>query len=197
VASNEYHMITTWRIPATPAEIAAVLGDAQELVRWWPAVYLDVSILEPGDSEGIGRVVELFTKGWLPYTLRWRFRVTALDLPRTMEIEAIGDFQGRGVWTLTPRRTADDVDGPQTEVSYDWRILAQKGILRRLSFLLKPLFRANHAWAMRQGERSLVLELARRHAAARPDPAVLAALPEPPGPTFPHSLRRRGRRRAR
>ena len=40
------------------------------------------------------------------------------------------------------------------------------------------------------GERSLNLELARRHAAT--DPIVLAAIPEPPGPTFPHNLRRGG-----
>ncbi len=32
-------------------------------------------------------------------------------------------------------------------------------------------------------------KLARRHAAG--DPAVLAAIPGPPGPTFPHNLRRR------
>ena len=54
---------------------------------------------------------------------------------------------------------------------------------------MKPVFAANHRWAMAQGERSLGLELARRHAAA--DPAILAAIPAPPGPTFPHNLRRR------
>jgi hypothetical protein len=30
---------------------------------------------------------------------------------------------------------------------------------------MKPIFAANHHWAMDQGERSLKLELARRHAA--------------------------------
>jgi hypothetical protein len=55
--------------------------------------------------------------------------------------------------------------------------------------VIKPLFAANHRWAMARGEESLRLELARRRAAG--DPTVLAALPAPPGPTFPHNLIRR------
>ena len=51
---------------------------------------------------------------------------------------------------------------------------------------MKPIFAANHRWAMARGETSLKLELARRHAAA--DPTILPAIPPPPGPTFPHDL---------
>ena len=193
MASNEYHILTVWRIPGTPEEIAEVLGAAEDLPLWWPAVYLDVRVVEPGNPRGIGRVVSLYTKGWLPYTLRWRFKVTELALPRTMEIEAIGDFEGRGIWTFDPVRSADDPAGPLTNVTYDWLIVAQKGILKHLSVVMKPIFAANHGWAMRQGERSLVIELARRHAAAGGDPAILAAIPAPPGPTFPHNVLRRGR----
>ena len=50
------------------------------------------------------------------------------------------------------------------DVTYDWRLRAEKPLLRSLSFLLKPLFEANHRWAMAQGEESLRLELARRRA---------------------------------
>jgi hypothetical protein len=46
---------------------------------------------------------------------------------------------------------------------------------------------------MADGERSLLLELARRHAAD--DPAVLAVIPPPPGPTFPDNLIHRARAR--
>ncbi len=58
---------------------------------------------------------------------------------------------------------------------------------------MKPIFAANHRWAMSRGERSLKLELARRHAGS--DAALQVAIPAPPGPTFPHGLgivRRRG-----
>ncbi|HEX7668148.1 MAG TPA: hypothetical protein VF395_01125 [Polyangiaceae bacterium] len=56
-----------------------------------------------------------------------------------------------------------------------------------MSFVAKPFFAANHRWAMGRGEQSLRLELARRHAGS--DATLLAAIPEPPGPTFPFLLR--------
>jgi hypothetical protein len=114
--------------------------------------------------------------------------VTESDPPRGFAIEASGDFVGRGVWTLTPELAARDPDGPRTRVDYDWRIVAEKGLLKRLSFVTKPVFAANHRWAMARGERSLGLELARRRAAS--DRTVLAAIPAPPGPALAFLLPR-------
>jgi hypothetical protein len=191
-AANDYAFRTVWRVPAARAEVAEVLGDAAALARWWPSVYLDVKVVEPGDELGVGRLVDLYTKGWLPYTLRWRFRVTESDPPSGFSLRAEGDFVGSGVWTLRELEPPDADGGPITEAQYDWRIRAEKGILKTFSFVMKPVFAANHRWAMARGEESLRLELARRHAAG--DPVVLAAIPAPPGPTFPHNLRaRRGR----
>ncbi|MFL5755534.1 MAG: SRPBCC family protein [Chloroflexota bacterium] len=187
MASNDYHFITTWSIRATPDEIIDVLGDAPDLPRWWPSVYLNVTQLEPGDERGVGKVVDLYTKGFLPYTLRWRFRVTESDPPTGFRIEAEGDFVGRGIWTLRADRAPDAPGGPHTTVIYDWLIVAEKGLLRRLSPIMKPLFGANHRWAMGNGEKSLRIELARRHAAS--DPTIADAIPRPPGPTFPHNLK--------
>lgn len=188
MASNTYHFITTWTIHATADEISAVLGDAPGLARWWPSVYLAVRQTDPGDDVGIGKRVELWTKGFLPYTLRWTFRVSESDPPKGFRIEAEGDFVGRGIWTLrqVDGAAGADGDGPVTIVTYDWLIVAKKGVLRRLSLVMKPIFAANHHWAMARGEESLRLELARRHAAE--EPTILAALPRPPGPTFPHNL---------
>jgi hypothetical protein len=50
---------------------------------------------------------------------------------------------------------------------------------------MKPLFAANHRWAMRQGLKSLQLELRRRRATSA---QALAAIPAPPPPTFPHNF---------
>lgn len=189
-AANDYHFVTTWRLVGTREEIAAILGDAAGLARWWPSVYLEVSVPDEGDERGVGKVVELYTKGFLPYTLRWRFRVTRSDPPDGFALAAEGDFVGTGVWTFA--EVSGD-GGPQdraeavTLVTYDWRIRAEKGILRDYSVVMKPLFSANHRWAMARGEESLRLEIARRRAAS--DPAILAAIPAPPGPTFPHNLR--------
>ena len=189
MAANAYHFVTTWQIAATPEEISEVLGDAEGLARWWPSVYLEVRVLEPGDGNGLGKVVDLWTKGFLPYTLRWRFKVTESDPPTGFRLDADGDFVGRGIWTLRAELGEGEPGGPLTSVVYDWLIVAEKGILRRLSPVMKPIFAANHRWAMANGERSLRLELARRHGDA--DPTIVAAIPAPPGPTFPHNLRPR------
>lgn len=176
---NDYHFITQWRVPATMEEVAAVLGDARDLPRWWPAVYLAVRELAPGDDQGIGRAIDLYTKGWLPYTLRWRFVVTEVSEGRIV-LMADGDFVGRGIWTLTPVTTGAE---PRVDLTYDWQIRARKPLLRSLSFLFKPIFAANHHWAMRKGEESLRLELARRRA---PSAAARAQIAPPPGPAPSH-----------
>lgn len=172
-ASNTYHFITRWLVPGTVAEVSGVIADAASLPRWWPAVYLAVEQLEPGGEKGLGKVVSLYTKGWLPYTLRWQFRVTESDPPHGFTLEAWGDFVGRGIWAF--RQISEGV-----EVTYDWKIRAEKPLLRRFSWLFKPVFAANHRWAMATGERSLLLELARRRART---PQERARVPAPPGPT--------------
>jgi hypothetical protein len=149
-----------------------IIGDAEALTLWWPSVYLEVKVLEPGNARGIGKVVDLYTKGWLPYTLRWKFRVSDTS-ERSFRIEAEGDFNGYGIWTFEP-------DGEWTKIKYEWVISANKPLLRDLSFLLKPVFSANHHWAMRKGEESLQLELARRRAST---PHERALIPAPPPPT--------------
>jgi hypothetical protein len=171
----EYHFVTNWKIQGTAREVAEVLGDPLALPRWWPSVYLDVKELAPGDPETrVGRLIELFTKGWLPYTLRWRFKVTESRGASGFTLVAEGDFVGTGVWTL-------DQQGDMVEVRYDWRIRADKPLLRYGSFAFRPIFSANHRWAMARGEESLILEMRRRHAKTEGE---RLAVPAPPGPTF-------------
>lgn len=173
MASNDYHFITHWRVKSTLEEITEILGNAPELARWWPAVYLSVQQLEPGDASGVGKVVRLYTKGWLPYTLHWQFRVIESNPPHGFTLEAWGDFVGRGSWAFAQ-------DGEWVDIAYDWKVRADKALLRDFSFLIKPIFSANHRWAMGKGEESLRLELARRRART---PEDSLRLPQPPGPT--------------
>ena len=171
----EYAFFTRWRVGGTTREVSDVLGDALQLPRWWPSVYLKVRELAPGDVKtGVGREIELYTKGWLPYTLRWSFKVTESDPPNGFRQVAHGDFEGTGVWTFTQ-------GGELVDITYDWRIAANKPLLRIGTPVFRPIFAANHRWAMARGEQSLGLELRRRR--ARTD-AERKAIPEPPGATF-------------
>jgi len=172
MSASEYHFVSRWRVEGTCGEVADVIGDPLALARWWPAVYLAVEEVRPPDATGVGRRVRLHTRGWLPYTLRWEFEVVESRYPYGFALTATGDFNGRGVWTFAQ-------DGPEVDITYDWRISAEKPLLRNLSFLLKPVFAANHRWAMAQGETSLALELARRRATSD---AARARVPAPPQP---------------
>jgi hypothetical protein len=170
--SNNYQFVTRWRAEGTCGEVADILGDPLGLERWWPSVYLSVEQIVPGDARGVGRRVRLRTKGWLPYTLAWEFEVVESRYPYGFTIVANGDFEGVGVWTF-------EESGQYVDITYDWRIRAEKPLLRNLSFVLRPIFEANHRWAMARGEESLVLELARRRATTD---VARAKIPAPPGP---------------
>ena len=166
----EYAFLTRWRLRATAQEVYDTLSDPLALKRWWPSVYLEVKELKAATGpNGVGRVIDLYTKGWLPYTLRWNFTVTEATPPRGFKLVAHGDFEGNGVWTLTQ-------DGDVVDVVYDWRIKAEKPLLRYASFALRPFFAANHRWAMARGLESLELELRRRRGEKD--------VPAPPPPTF-------------
>src|SRR5579884_4192776 len=108
MSTNEYHFITHWRVEGTAEEVYTILENPLDLVRWWPSVYLDVREVEP-------QVFELHTKGWLPYTLRWRLRRTEAHPPHGFALAAWGDFDGTGVWTFRQ-------DGRYVHIEYDWHI---------------------------------------------------------------------------
>jgi hypothetical protein len=170
----DYHVVTVWRVAGSVAEVRAVLGDSTSLPRWWPSVYLAVVPRADGAPDGVGRTVEVFTKGWLPYTLRWTLRITETMTDAGFALAAGGDLDGTGRWTFRP-------DGPEVVITYDWQVTAAKPLLHRLSWLLRPVFAANHRWAMARGEESLALELRRRRAAG---PVERAAVPPSPAATF-------------
>ena len=172
MASKDYHFITQWHVPAKVKEVTDIISDNEALVHWWPSVYLRVEELEPGNADGIGKVLSLYTKGWLPYTLHWQCRVSAIHADG-FSLIASGDFEGRGIWTFKQ-------NGPWADVTYDWKISAEKPLLRYFSFIMKPIFSANHHWAMAQGEESLKRELARRRASAERE---RSHVPAPPMPT--------------
>lgn len=179
MAAHDYQFVTRWSVKSTVEETSEIIKDVADLSRWWPAVYIDVRKLLDGDEQGVGGIFSLNTKGWLPYTLKWQFRLTESREPFGYTLIAWGDLIGRGVWDFRQR-------GDLVDITYDWRVSASKPVIRRLSFLLKPVFSSNHYWAMRTGEESLRLELARRHADTESE---RAQVPEPPQPTFAKLIR--------
>lgn len=152
---NEFHIITTWTVTADLTEVTAILTDAAHLPDWWSEVYLDTEIIALGDAAGIGRQVAVQSKGWLPYQMRWVATLVESHQPDGWTITASGDLDGVGIWSLRQK-------GTQVEVVYDWRVKAEKPVLRLVSPILAPIFAWNHRWAMVKGEAGLKRELLKR-----------------------------------
>ncbi len=174
MVTNEYRFLTLWTVEGGIEEAAEVLEDVEGLTAWWPAVYLSLLVENPGGQGGIGKRVKLLTRGWLPYLLHWTLVVHESDSPHRFVIDAEGDFVGRGTWNLKQV-------GPKVEITYDWHIYADKPLLKLLGFALRPLFEANHRWAMATGEKSLQLEMQRRRALRE---GLLVRSKRPPGPAL-------------
>jgi len=174
MADNAYHFVDRWRVEGDVKEVADILEDALALPRWWGSVYFDVKELEAGGEGGVGKLISLRAGGWLPYTLRINFRTIESRYPQGFTMDATGDLEGKGIWTF-------EQDGPFVNVTYDWTIKANKPIIEKLSFLLKPVFRSNHGWTMKRGEESLRLELLRRRAGVSEE---IARIPPAPRASF-------------
>src|SRR5207247_11380441 len=119
-------------------------------------------------------------------TLRMDLRTVECRYPYSFSLDATGVFEGKCIWTFEP-------DGAFVNVTYDWTIRANKPIIEKLSFLLKPIFRSNHNWTMMRGEESLKLELMRRRAKTTEE---TSAVPAPPAPSLAVRLFRLNRHRA-
>jgi hypothetical protein len=154
MGSNDYVFITHWRVPGRIEQVYDVLIDIENYPRWWPQVYLKVESLTPL-TKSAGDKVRLLTRGKLPYTIRWQSEIIETNRPTGFTIRATDDFEGCGVWLL--QQQGDDV-----LVAFDWRLRAEKPLLRNLSFLFKPFFKWNHRWAMARGEEGLRREVAQR-----------------------------------
>lgn len=152
MASHEYRFVTRWHVPGTCEQVYAILEDTERVARFWPSLYHTVDVVYPGDAGGTGKLVKVVTRGFLPYVIRWNFRVTDSNRPYGFSIDADGDLSGTGRWTFM-----QDDDG--VAVLYEWNVSASKPLLKTLSFLLRPLFAANHNWVMKRGEKGLRKEL--------------------------------------
>jgi len=186
MTTNDYHFVDRWRVEGDIKEVADILEDALSLPQWWGSVYFEVKEIEPGGEHGIGKLISLRAGGWLPYTLRINFRTVESRYPHGFSMDATGDLEGKGIWTFEPH-------GPFVNVTYDWTIRANKPIIEKLSFLLKPIFRSNHNWTMKRGEESLKLEVMRRRAKTTGE---TSAVPAPPRPSLAVRLFQLNRHRA-
>jgi len=144
--SSQYRFVDRWHIDAQPEVAYDVVGDTLGYPRWWGKVF--VSVEGDGGPPRPGRHVTIVSRGFLPYLLRWEAEITGVDAPHGFRFSMTGDFVGDGSWTFEP-------SGRGTNAVFDFRPRVEKPLVKYLTPVLRPLFRANHTWAMRNGERGV------------------------------------------
>jgi uncharacterized protein YndB with AHSA1/START domain len=153
--AREYVFIDEWDVDAPQNAVFEALADARTYPEWWTPVYLEV---EADCPPQVGCVSQQEFKGRLPYHLKTRSEIVGMDRPRRFAVDVVGDLTGKGVWTLTER------DG-RVHVHFDWRVIADRPLLRVLTPVLRPLFRWNHNWSI-QGAMEGLEPYARSRAAS-------------------------------
>ena len=138
--AKEYVFIDEWDVEAPQQAVFDALADSTTYPQWWKPVYIDVESDGPPE---VGRTSKQHFKGRLPYTLRTSSEIVRYERPREFEVSVVGDLTGRGTWTLTPS------DG-KVHVRFDWRVIADRPLLRYLTPVLRPAFRWNHNWAIKR-----------------------------------------------
>ena len=150
---NQYRFVDRWRVPAPVDQAYATVGDTLGYPTWWGDVFVEVE--GDGGPPRPGRHVRIVSRGFLPYRLRWEAEIVSADAPHAFDFTMTGDFVGHGSWSFAA------VDGG-TEAVFVFEPRVEKPGVKQLSPVLKPLFRWNHSWAMRRGERGLETLLAGR-----------------------------------
>jgi uncharacterized protein YndB with AHSA1/START domain len=146
LSSREYVFVDEWDVDAPRESVFTAISDARSYPTWWKPVYLDV---ESSGEPAVGSESRQHFKGRLPYHLRTRSRITRLEAPGVIGAEVDGDLRGTGLWTLTVNE-----DG-STHVRFDWRVHADRLLLRLLTPVLRRALRWNHAWAIARAREGL------------------------------------------
>jgi hypothetical protein len=146
VGDSRYEFRSLWHVNAAPDDVYAVLERLPDYPLWWPQVR---SVAALGND-----TYELVCRSALPYELRFTTKqVVRSAADRVLEASMSGDLEGFSRWTISS-------DAHGTSAQFDEQVVATKPLLRKLEFVARPAFNANHARMMRDGERGLSTYLA-------------------------------------
>ena len=176
--SSDYRFLTEWRVPGTIAEVSDVLRDGRTLPDWWPSVYLAVRAFGEAGEVGGGNRPAHEGLAALHAAVDPDAHQPVTDTG--FALSADGDLEGTGRWTFVQ-------DGPEVVITYDWRVSADQAVAAPADLAVAAGVR---------GEPPLGDGARRGEPAAGASPAAgdhrrpAAAVPPPPGPTFPWLLPR-------
>ncbi|MFN2483489.1 MAG: SRPBCC family protein [Candidatus Limnocylindria bacterium] len=168
-----YSFSDVWTVDA-PIDVVWTALNAHDWTTWWPD-YRRIELVRIGGDDGVGWIGRVWVRSNLPYTLVFTIEIVEVDPPRFVRTRVEGFFSGEVSWTLETDTGGGARLTLREEVETTWPLI---NVLTRLGF--RGLFEANHARAMRRGERGLRRLLASERS-AEPAPGHRAVRRAPPG----------------
>ena len=111
---RHYAFVTIWRIRAPLVDVWRTMLDGEHWPDWWTGVE-QVKTIRPGGEDHLGGVSDQVWKSALPYRLRMRIEVVAVEKLRRIEVASDGELRGRGIMLFS---AAEGI----TEVRYEWTV---------------------------------------------------------------------------
>jgi hypothetical protein len=142
VSLNEYRFRNVWSLEVAAARLFGALVDLASYPAWWP----DIRSVSRVDDD----TAELTCRAVLPYDLVFRLhRAVQDERAGRLRVDMTGDLEGYVQGIVAEHEPA------VTQLEISQRVVVNKKLLRLLTPIARPLFRANHAAMMRRGHRGL------------------------------------------
>lgn len=154
MSTREYVFIDQFFAACDTTDAYDYIANIRDYPQWWGNVYKKIEKLNDVADDQPGVQYAVTIGGFLPYKLTISNEVTHIHKPHIIRFKAFGDLQGHGTWYFNA------VEGGTT-ITFDWRVVANKAVIRWFSFLLKPLFRANHHYCVKEAEKGIRNDLIR------------------------------------
>jgi len=141
-----YNFETNWKFEADIEQIWGLINECN-YGEWWEG--LDSKRVKSESTKlAVGDRFRLYFTTKLPYQLSFESEVVKLVSPTYLEIKAIGELEGQGVWTLSQ-------EGSITHVHCIWKVNTNKKWMNTLAPILRPAFIWNHNQVMNEGAKGI------------------------------------------
>lgn len=154
---NHYSFKSIWQVDSPPEDAYLALETLRDYPAWWPEVRevhrIDDERSSGGPAEPTPRY-RLRCRSLLPYDLTFITEQSRRDpAAGVLEARMEGDLEGFSRWTI------EEIPGG-ARLTFDEEVIANRGLLRKLAFVARPAFKANHLVMMHHGREGLKTYLA-------------------------------------
>ncbi|MGA9103437.1 hypothetical protein [Aeromicrobium sp.] len=156
-AESQYSFSSRWHIDAPHERVWTTFEDllsSDDPFVWWPGM---------ASTRDGGGDIHVDAGSPMGYTLRFRLHDLVQTPKERVELQADGDLLGSADLRLSP------ADATSSTIDVSWHVDVTQPWMRRMRFVLRPVFVLAHDAVMRAGERGLNAWL-REQAAGDSDP---------------------------